>query len=115
MQVIYNRFTALAAAGRGKTIAAIDAVGRGRVWTGRQALERGLIDEVGDFARAVRRAAELAGIPADRRVDAITIYPPRATTIPAAPADAIVDAVRAFERLAAEPGLLFMDDVRVTG
>jgi protease-4 len=115
MQMIYARFTGLAAAGRRKDIAEIDAVGRGRVWTGRQALERGLIDEVGDFSRAVRRAAELAGVPQDRRVEAITVHPPRATAIPAAPVESAAVALRAIERLAAEGGLLFMDDIGIVG
>jgi ClpP class serine protease len=85
------------------------------VWTGRQALERGLIDDVGDFARAVRRAADLAGIPDGRRVDAITIHPPRATSVPAAPAEAVIDAIGAVRRLADEAGLLLMHDIRLIG
>lgn len=40
----------------------VDSVARGRVWTGRQAVERGLVDEVGDFSRALEIACELAGI-----------------------------------------------------
>jgi protease-4 len=56
---------------REMTSAEIDSVGRGRVFTGRQALERGLIDEVGDFDHAVRRVKELAGIPADEEVEFI--------------------------------------------
>jgi protease IV len=115
MHVIYNRFTSLVAAGRGKDLAEIDRLGRGRVWTGRQALERGLVDEIGDFAHAVRRAADLAGIPEGRNVDAVTIQPPRATAIPAAPAEVAVNTLRAIQRLAAEAGLLFMDDITITG
>jgi protease-4 len=41
---------------------AVDAVGGGRVWTGRQALERGLVDELGGIEAAVRKARELAGL-----------------------------------------------------
>jgi protease-4 len=54
---------------RGKTPAEIDSLGRGRVWTGQQALERGLIDRVGTFDDAVALAKEKAGIPKDQEVE----------------------------------------------
>jgi protease-4 len=54
---------------RGKTSAEIDSLGRGRVWTGAQALERGLIDRVGTFDDAVALAKEQAGIPKDQEVE----------------------------------------------
>jgi protease-4 len=53
---------------RGKTPAEIDSVGRGRVWTGEQALQRGLIDGVGGFDDAVALLKERAGIPAGQEV-----------------------------------------------
>ncbi|MGH8070783.1 MAG: signal peptide peptidase SppA, partial [Candidatus Entotheonellia bacterium] len=63
MDEIYQRFKSRVAAGRGQSIEAVEEMARGRVWTGRQALSLGLIDEVGDFEAAVRRAKELAAIP----------------------------------------------------
>jgi len=54
---------------RGRTAAEIDSVGRGRVWTGEQALAHGLIDELGAFDDAVRIAKEKAGIAADAEVE----------------------------------------------
>ncbi|MDR0413426.1 MAG: signal peptide peptidase SppA [Dysgonamonadaceae bacterium] len=57
----YALFTGRCADGRGKTTAEIDAIGQGRVWTGKQALELGLVDELGGIDTAVRLAAELAG------------------------------------------------------
>jgi protease-4 len=54
---------------RGKTPAEIDSLGRGRVWTGQQALERGLVDRVGTFDDAVALAKEKAGIPKDQEVE----------------------------------------------
>jgi protease-4 len=71
---IYDRFLAKAAEGRGLTKAEVDAVGRGRVWTGRQAKERKLVDETGGILVALRAAKELAGIPADREVK-LTVWP----------------------------------------
>lgn len=54
---------------RGRTPAEIDSLGRGREWTGQQALERGLIDRVGTFDDAVALAKEKAGIPKDQEVE----------------------------------------------
>ncbi|MBN2205975.1 MAG: S49 family peptidase, partial [Candidatus Aminicenantes bacterium] len=71
---IYDQFLTKAAEGRGLTAAEIDAVGRGRVWTGRQAKERKLIDETGGIQVALRAAKELAGIPPDREVR-LTVWP----------------------------------------
>ena len=41
---------------------AVEAVAQGRVWTGRQALERGLVDRIGSLRMAVERASERAGL-----------------------------------------------------
>ncbi|MFB3907733.1 MAG: S49 family peptidase [Candidatus Eisenbacteria bacterium] len=53
---------------RGLSPADVDSVGRGRVWTGEQALERHLIDRVGTFDDAVTLAKQRAGIPAEQEV-----------------------------------------------
>ncbi|WP_077036203.1 signal peptide peptidase SppA [Pelomonas sp. KK5] len=57
---IYDEFTERAAAARKKPVAEIDAVAQGRVWTGAQALERGLIDRTGSYEDALKAAAKLA-------------------------------------------------------
>jgi protease-4 len=59
---------------RGKTAAEIDSVGRGRIFTGEQALANGLIDELGSFDDAVRLLKEKAEIPADEEVEFV-YYP----------------------------------------
>jgi protease-4 len=56
----YADFTTKVAAARKTTQAKIDAIAQGRVWTGTQARERGLVDSVGLFADAVRSAATRA-------------------------------------------------------
>ena len=61
----YQQFTGRVAASRRMTPEAVDAVGEGRVWTGKQALQNGLVDELGDLWQAVAKARELAGLPAD--------------------------------------------------
>lgn len=60
---IYDRFLARVADSRGKTKADIDAIGGGRVFTGEQALNNGLVDEIGSLHRAVSKARELANLP----------------------------------------------------
>ena len=59
---VYADFTAKAAEDRGMEVEALRAVARGRVWTGADALERGLVDELGGLARAVGVATRLAGL-----------------------------------------------------
>ncbi len=76
MQAIYDWFVEKAAEARGTTPARIDEVARGRVWTGRQALDLGLVDELGGLDRAVAIAKEKAGIEADAEVE-LVVYPPR--------------------------------------
>jgi protease-4 len=46
---IYRQFLKLVSAARGKSIEAIDKVAQGRVWSGEQAAERGLVDKIGTF------------------------------------------------------------------
>jgi protease-4 len=59
---IYDRFVALVANGRSMTPEAVDQIAQGRVWTGQQALELGLVDRLGDLNDAIQVAAELAAI-----------------------------------------------------
>ena len=78
MEVFYDTFVEKAAVARRTTPAEIDAVAQGRVWTGRQARERGLVDELGGLDTAVAIAKQRAGIPADEDVE-LVVYPPRRT------------------------------------
>lgn len=59
---IYDQFKGRVAAGRGMTKEAVNVVGRGRVWTGRDALAIGLVDELGGITDAINYAAEQAKI-----------------------------------------------------
>ena len=54
---IYTKFTELVAEGREMTVADVDAIAQGRVWTGAEALEIGLVDEIGTLEDALRYAA----------------------------------------------------------
>ncbi|CAN7304059.1 signal peptide peptidase SppA [Massilia sp. LjRoot122] len=65
---VYSEFTAKAAAARKTTAAKIDEVGQGRVWTGAQAKERGLVDRLGGYRDALASAAKRAELGEDYRV-----------------------------------------------
>lgn len=54
---IYDKFTALVAEGRDMTVEGVDEIAQGRVWTGAEALEIGLVDEIGTIEDAIRYAA----------------------------------------------------------
>lgn len=58
----YDTFITRCADGRGMTKAAIDSIGQGRVWTGEQAIEKGLVDELGGIEKAIAVAAKLADL-----------------------------------------------------
>ncbi len=65
---VYREFTTKAALARKTTQARIDAVGQGRVWTGTQAREHGLVDRLGSYGDALRSAAKRAKLKDDFRV-----------------------------------------------
>lgn len=74
----WNDFLPKVAEGRKfPNVEAVHAIAQGRVWTGAQAKERGLVDEFGGLDRAVEVAKELAGIPADKGVRRVVFPAPR--------------------------------------
>lgn len=76
MQATYDTFVEKAAAGRNTTPERIDTIAQGRVWTGRQARDLGLVDELGGLERALAVAREHAKLEADEEVE-LVVYPPR--------------------------------------
>ena len=66
--LFYNDFVQRVAQGRHLSVEAVEAVARGRVWTGADALDHGLVDELGGLRAAVRRAKVLAGLDEDAKV-----------------------------------------------
>ena len=68
MDRIYEAFIQKVAVGRNMTPARVREIAKGRVWTGAQAMQLGLVDELGGFNTAVARAKALARIPADQEV-----------------------------------------------
>lgn len=74
LEDFYQGFVHKAAKGRGKKDEEIDKVAQGRVWTGAQAKEIGLVDELGGIAKAIEVAREKAGIGPDEAITVET-YP----------------------------------------
>lgn len=72
----YQDFVPKVAKGRNKEAQFIDSVGQGRVWTGAQAKDRGLVDDFGGLDKAIEVAKQLAKIPADKGVERVILpYP----------------------------------------
>ena len=72
----YQDFVPKVAKGRNKDAQYIDSVGQGRVWTGGQAKDRGLVDDFGGLDKAIEVAKQLAKIPADKGVERVILpYP----------------------------------------
>ncbi len=106
---IYEDFTTKAAQGRGLSKEEILAAAKGRIWSGEDAVELGLVDELGGFKDAIRLAKQAAGIPADENVT-LKEFPARKSMLEillekfpvagglrqAASSDVAVDAIKAF-------------------
>ena len=73
----YDDFLPKVAKGRNKDVEYIDSIAQGRVWTGTQAKERGLVDEFGGLEKAVEVAKQLANIPAEKGVRRVVLPTPR--------------------------------------
>ena len=76
MQATYDTFVEKAASARNTTPERMDTVAQGRVWTGKQAKQIGLVDELGGLERALAIAKEKAGLKPDAEVE-LVVYPPR--------------------------------------
>lgn len=70
----YDDFVKRVAEGRSLPVDDVEAVARGRVWTGADALDRHLVDEIGGLRAAIRRAKILAGLDADEEAEIVN-YP----------------------------------------
>jgi protease-4 len=94
---IYADFTGKVAEGRGMTQERVNELAKGRVWTGADALARGLVDELGGLERAAAIARRRAGLPESAQ---LRIYPR------VRPMDRLVPAGSSDSRAAATASLL---------
>jgi protease-4 len=128
--LFYKDFVQRVAEGRNLSVDAVEAVARGRVWTGADALEHGLVDELGGLRTAVRRAKVLAGLDQDDKVRLVS-YPgsslweflrprpssqPAATSLPdalgALIAQSVVGIIEQAERSLTGASVLWMGESR---
>lgn len=103
----YDRFVSLVADGRGMSVEEVDAVARGRLWSGADAIDRGLVDQLGGYLDAIGKAKELAGIDPDTQVRLIP-YPARKSGLEAL--EGLFGASSEAARAASMLGLLTGDE-----
>jgi len=89
---IYDQFKDRVARGRALEPTDLDGTAGGRVWTGAEALDLGLADEVGGFAEALRKARELGKVERDAPEVLLKISAPRSgRPAPGKPAEAVME------------------------
>lgn len=93
---VYADFTQKVAQGRGLTQEQVHAVAKGRIWTGEDAKDIGLIDELGGFPAALRLAKQAAGIAEDAPVQ-VKLFPEQQTLV-----DTLLSRLQGREDAAAE-------------
>jgi len=71
MKSIYDLFLARVAEGRRTSVEKVAPWAEGRIWSGRQGKEHGLVDELGGLGAAIAKARELASLPADADVETV--------------------------------------------
>jgi protease IV len=105
---IYDDFTAKVADGRRQTRDRVDEIARGRVWTGADAKERGLVDELGGLRVALDVARERAGLAPSDEIDP-RVYPRVPLAARVRPAQSSEDPAAASTRLRVEAWGPFAD------
>jgi protease-4 len=76
----YKDFVAKVAENRDMNYDEVENIAQGRVWTGKQGLENGLVDKLGDFYTAIDMAKKMAGIPVEDYVR-LVVYPKQKTLL----------------------------------
>jgi protease IV len=80
VQRVYDTFRTRVADGRGKTLEEVETLARGRVWTGLQAKENGLVDEIGTVFDAIELAQKLGRLP--KHASVLHFTPPTKFIVP---------------------------------
>ena len=98
----YDEFKDRVSKGRNMGLESLERIAGGRVWTGGEARNLGLVDEVGGFREAFRKAAELGGVEEDHGA-LVKVLPPRSgRPMPGDPAEAARETVNAAVRALGE-------------
>jgi len=106
---VYDTFKARVAAGRHLPYETLDEIANGRVWTGAQGIQHGLVDELGDFQQAVTVACTLAALPTDGTVRTTPVEAPKSWLV------AVEQEARARLGLAAVEQTVALADVLING
>ena len=103
VRTVYDEFKDRVLRGRGLGEEKLESIAGGRVWTGEEAYEHGLVDETGGYRTALRKARELAGIEEDAPEALVKISPPRSgRPAPGDPVEAVREAFDVARVLLAE-------------
>ena len=97
---IYKQFITLVSGARGKSFEEIDELAQGRVWSGEQAVERGLVDKTGTFQDAIKASARIAGLGDSYKIEWIE---PEKTTIDQFVVDFMAKAVSKLDLSVSQP------------
>jgi protease-4 len=109
LRAFYDQFIEKVAASRHKKPEEIDAIAQGRVWTGRQAKDLGLVDALGGLDTAIAIAKDRAKIPAAEQVE-LVVYPPKRNLY-----DLLMSSVSGMDERAQLASLLGVRDRRAVG
>ena len=109
MQATYDGFVEKAAAGRKTTPERIDGIAQGRVWTGKQAKDLGLVDELGGLDRALQLAKAHAKIAPESDVE-VVVFPPKKSFF-----EVVADPLRRTDNSAAIAALIGDPNARALG
>ncbi len=120
LQDTYRQFVRKAAEGRKMTVQEMGRVAQGRVWSGRMAKEKGLVDNLGTLQDAIAAAKKAAGLKKDEEVELMILPRPKTIfeTLFGDPSDDLESAMpeviktlrrtKLYRRLLAEPTLMWM-------
>lgn len=106
IQRTYEVFLNRVATSRRMSREAVDAVGGGRVWTGRQALEHGLVDQLGGLEQALAKARQLAGLEARAPVHEVQVSKQPLAPAPASSMALVQYAIEGLQQLGGARALL---------
>lgn len=94
LRAVYGEFKERVHRGRSMEPDALEEIAGGRVWSGAEARERGLVDEAGGFRDALRKAGELAGVETESIDALLKVSPPRTGRIPPGEPARVLEDVR---------------------
>ncbi|MBK9264475.1 MAG: signal peptide peptidase SppA [Polyangiaceae bacterium] len=92
VDAFYKTFVSVVARGRKRSVEDIEKLAQGRIYSGTEALARGLVDELGGLDRAIERATDLAGY---RRLEPVIVRPTRFSIPPPPPIPRVAETMLA--------------------